>query len=495
MKWFVRAGATLVAVFVLASFGFVRGLAGPLPLAAAPRGGVFEDVVLIEPGLGRSPHLRLRVEGSRIESIEPIEGAALDVGSATYSGAYVLPGLVDAHAHFPPSYLPGQVELYAYLFLRHGVTGVRSPSDVFPGTSKSAKSSIEAGDFAGPRVTTCGRFVDGPNPVFGSALVVETADEARAAVEQLAAEGYPCVKAYNELDNTTLGALREAAHARGMSVIGHVPWRLSFEEARLDDVQHLLGFHPLKGPPGFKSSGGWVDVTDEKVESVIAAALRADIAMTPTVVAGHRIGSAREIARDPSDPMRRWLPPWYAEALWHETDGIGPASRMSPSDFDRVQRANLRQRQVVAQLYRAGVDLRAGTDTFAPLIVPGASLQEELELYVDGGLTPEEALAIGTRGSARALDVAGLGRLQAGAPADFALYRDDPTQGLAALATLLAVVQDGRVYTREMLDRQDERYRADFAGFFQQRIATPVLRAGLDLLLAQSLASGSDEVD
>jgi hypothetical protein len=64
---------------------------------------------------------------------------------------------------------------------------------------------------------------------------------------------------------------------------------------------------------------------------------------------------------------------------------------------------------------------------------------------------------------------------------------------MAALDTLLAVVQDGRVYTRAMLDAQDARYRASYDGFFQRKISTPAIRASLGFLLQQSLGSGAED--
>ncbi len=479
----------LVALAALGGWAFMAALAGPAPLEAPARGVVLDDVVLVEPGLARAAHRRLVVEGGEIREIAGAEG------SGEFAGAYVLPGLVDAHAHFPPSWMPGQVELHAYLFLRHGVTGIRVPADVHPGTSSWAKQQIENGAFAGPRVSTCGRFVDGPGPVFASALVVTTAEEARAAVDQIAASGYDCVKAYNELDATTLAAVREAAAAHGLPVIGHVPWRLGFEEARLDDVQHMFGFHRRPSADPFEAIEERLELPDERVEAVIAAALRHDIAMTTTLVTMDRISRARAIALDPEDPMRRWLPPWYAEALWQIPGGINPANRMTDAELAMLQRVNRRLVEVVPRLHAAGVRLRAGTDAFAPPIVPGASLHEELALYVEAGLTPEQALAIATRGSAEALPVPGLGSLRPGAPADLAIYGADPTRDLRALDSLLAVVQDGRLYTRETLDAQAARHTEAFAGTFQTTVAPAAMRAGLDLVLGLAFAAREEPAD
>jgi imidazolonepropionase-like amidohydrolase len=194
--------------------------------------------------------------------------------------------------------------------------------------------------------------------------------------------------------------------------------------------------------------------------------------------------------------MRVWLPPWYAEALWSTDGGITPANRMLDADFEKVALANRKMRALIPRLREAGVELRSGTDTFAPLLVPGDSLHEELQLYVLGGLSPEEALEIATRGSAGALGVASLGSLQVGAPADFVVYRDDPTQDLAALDSLLAVVQDGRLYTRETLDAQQARYQRSYEGFLQQRVIPQLVRSSLGLMMKNATgprSSGSPD--
>ncbi len=479
------ASALLLCVLLL----LTPGLAcfGTRPLQPPPRGVLLDDVELVEPGIGRTTHRRVLVEGNRITSLSAAQGGG------QWSGAYVLPGLVDAHAHFPPGYLPGQIELFAFLFLRHGVTGVRVPGDLHPGTSVKARQRIEAGEFAGPRLVTCGRFVDGASPMFSSAIVATNADEARAAVAELAAAEYDCVKVYNDLDAATLAAVREAAHARGLPVIGHVPWRVPVEQAHLDDYQHVQGFFALEGVPRFPSSEwGWLSVTDERIDEVIAAHLREGAAVTPTLIAGERIVHSREITADSQDPAARLLPPWYIHGLWAIDGGFNPAGHMDASDYARFRAAAVRKRQAVKRLQHAGVRLRAGSDTMAPMVVPGASLHQELELFVEAGLTPEEALEIATRGSAGALGVPGLGSLRPGAPADFVVYREDPTQDLAALDTVLAVVQDGRLYSREMLETQEARYREAYDGWIHRRIASPLVRATLGILRRSMVGSGAE---
>src|SRR5262249_6480587 len=153
-----------------------------------------------------------------------------------------------------------QTELFALLYLRHGVTAVRDAGDVDGTASEPARRGVAELRFPGPRIKACGPFVDGEPPVWQNTRVVRTPDEAHKAADAIADAGFDCVKAYNELDADTLAALREEAHARGLPLIGHVPWRVPFELARYDDMQHLIGVSqpgPGHPPPYPKSLAAW----------------------------------------------------------------------------------------------------------------------------------------------------------------------------------------------------------------------------------------------
>jgi imidazolonepropionase-like amidohydrolase len=109
-----------------------------------------------------------------------------------------------------------------------------------------------------------------------------------------------------------------------------------------------------------------------------------------------------------------------------------------------VDRAFAVMKRTVKRMHDEGVRLHSGTDTLVAFVVPGAALHRELRIYVDAGMTPEEALAISMRDSAADLGVPGLGEIRAGAPADLLVFREDPTRSLDALDSLAAVIRDGR---------------------------------------------------
>jgi hypothetical protein len=126
----------------------------------------------------------------------------------------------------------------------------------------------------------------------------------------------------------------------------------------------------------------------------------------------------------------------------------------------------------------AGVPIHTGTDSLVAFVVPGAGLHRELRLLERAGLTPEQVLELSTRVSPRFL-ADGLGELRAGAPAELAIYREDPTRDLAALDSLVGVVRRGRLYTREALEGQLARYREHHESALYESVVAPLVRSVL----------------
>jgi imidazolonepropionase-like amidohydrolase len=474
VRWLARL--LLSAALALAALGAAVWwiLRPPAPLALPEQGAVLDDVTLIRPGEGREEHRRLVVRGGTIEAIEEASPGT----AGRWAGRYVLPGLNDLHVHFPPASPLRQAELFAFLFLVHGVTGVRDAGDVDGTATEPARRGVAEGRFPGPRVLACGMFVDGDPPLWKNTLPARTPAEGRAAVETVAARGFDCVKAYNELDVETLAAVREAAHARGLPVIGHVPRRVSYEEARLDDVQHLTGVAPVRDPslrfPFVLRA--WDDFDDARLEAVIEATLRAGSANTPTLVTVDRLIASEDFERVRAEADVQLLPRMFRDVVWAREGGTSVAGGLGSEDFAMLRRAFAAMKRTLRRMHERGVKLHTGSDTLIAFVVPGASLHRELRIWVEAGLTPEAALAASTRASAAALGVPGLGELRAGAPAELLVLREDPTVSLDALDTLEAVVRDGRLYPREALDAQLARYRAHFDSALYDAIVVPLVR-------------------
>jgi imidazolonepropionase-like amidohydrolase len=464
----------LVGAAIVASGALFLPLRSPAPLAQPPQGATLDGVTVIEPGRSRADGRRVVVAGPAIESVGAARGDA-----NPYTGMFVTPGLVDMHVHLPPATLAGQTELFAFLFLYHGVTSVRDAGDTDGNATEPAREGIAAGRFPGPRIRACGMFVDGEPPTWRNTILARNPDEGRRAVDLVVDSGYQCVKAYTELDAPTLAAIRDEAHARGVPVIGHVPRRVPYEEARLDDAQHLIGIPPPAADPKLHYPlllAQWEQLDDARLDRLIAASKQLGIANTPTLVTVERLARMRDYERLQQEADAQLLPAFYRQVVWNPVGGVTQASVLDAAGFAMVERAFGVMKRTVKRMHDAGVRLHSGTDTLVAFVVPGAALHRELRIYVDAGMTPEEALAISTSDSAADLGVQGLGEIRAGAPADLVVFREDPTRSLAALDTIEAVIRDGRLYTRAALDGQLARYRAHFSSRAFDAIVTPLVR-------------------
>jgi cytosine/adenosine deaminase-related metal-dependent hydrolase len=452
----------------------------PAALAPPARGAVFENVTVINPGRGRAEARTVRIVESRVEAVEA--AAPGGGGDARFAGAYLLPGLIDMHVHFPPDTGLGQTELFAFLFLAHGVTTVRDAADVDGTSTAPARNGARSAGFASPREFACGPLVDGPEPIWKNSIRVTGPAEGSAAVEKIAAQGFDCVKVYDGLSAESLAAVQQAAAEKGLPVIGHVPRRVPFEVAHLDDVQHLTGVATPAGGdlrPFPKNMDAWGRVDDARMDFIVETSKRLGIAHTPTLVTGDRLRAMQSYDSLREEADARLLPRFYRDVVWSPREGIPTLRRLEPADFPVLQDVGTRAARLVQRLHAAGVPVFAGSDTQNPFVVPGASLWRELRLLVQAGLTPEQALEAATAAPGAFLRVPGLGRVEPGAPADLLILREDPTRSLDALDSLEAVVADGRLYTREELGEQLARYRRYSEGALFDALSMVLVRRAM----------------
>jgi hypothetical protein len=343
------------------------------------------------------------------------------------------------------------------------------------GSIFSVREAIRAGRIPGPRIFACGEILDGPPASFPSNRIVASPDQAREGVASLADRGADCIKAYNMLSAEALHALREAAAAAGLPLIGHVPHAVPFESAGLVDVQHGTGAVLVDrrrvGRSDFLPED-WESVDDARIALVARVSLEQDIAHTPTLVNTRM----RRLLTDPSaaraqlarDSGLRHLPDFWPD-VWHAVWGapFADGDARGEAGYERFRH---RQARLTGALHAAGVRIHAGTDTLMPFVAPGASLLGELAELAAAGIPPEQVLEIATRQAGRALGLPGLGTLAPGAPADLVFLRGDPSRDPSALTRIEAVVADGRLYRRADLDRMLAAADAHFRGRFYSTV-------------------------
>jgi imidazolonepropionase-like amidohydrolase len=456
----------VVVVILAGGVGIALLLRPPAPLEVPEPGATLSGVTVVTPGIHRRQGQRVVVQGSSIEAItdDPAPGGP-------YSGSYVLPGLIDMHVHFPPPAGLGSTELFSLLFLYHGVTTVRDAGDIDGTSTEPARQGVENEEFPGPRILACGPFVDGEGALWPNSRIVRDIYDAEPVVAEIARE-YDCVKAYDRLTPEVARAVHEEARRQGLRVIGHVSRGLRFEDAPLDDVQHMMGMAFAEGDEGPfpKNMKAWRRVDEARMREIVKAALARGTAITPTLVSLERLSKMEDRTSLLREPDALLLPRYFRDVVW-----TAPAD-LTPDDYAGIRDALKAEQQLVKLLYDEGARLHMGTDVLTAFVVPGASMHRELALYVDAGLTPAQAWAVATRWNGAYLGVSGLGRVRVGGPADLLVFREDPTVDLAALSTLQAVVARGRLYTREALDAQLARYRSYFEGFFLDAISVAAAR-------------------
>jgi imidazolonepropionase-like amidohydrolase len=309
-------------------------------------------------------------------------------------------------------------------------------------------------------------------------VVVRTAAEARAVVDRLADAGADFIKPYENLSREAYFAIMDQARRRGIPVDGHVPFRVTPEEAAAAGQRTVE--HPEVMAPGCSASAeavrdrfarvlsedfdslpeseqflaqfrlyrAFYDTRDPAAcEPTLKAFRRNGVAVTMDLVAYHHIVHADEILADTAS-LR--IVPSAVRSNWQER-AAGERFR----EFQSILRPIIPlELENVRVLHEAGVTLLAATDAGVALQVPGLSLHRQLLRLTEAGLTPLEALRTATLNPARVMSLAdSMGTIEAGKLADLVLLDANPLADIRNTRRIRAVIADGRLYRRGDLDR------------------------------------------
>jgi imidazolonepropionase-like amidohydrolase len=432
------------------------------------------------------------IQGNLIAAVGPTAEVSVS-GNADVidaAGSFLIPGLWDMHVHSVANVALDMavesvraMDWHFPLFLAWGVTGVRNMNDgtgdITLELTNTVKRRLAAGEVHGPRFIANGPSIDGDPPLGSNSAVVRTPQDARAVVNELVDSGADFIKVYENLSREAYFAVMHEAQRRGIPVDGHVPFRVTPEEAAdagQRTFEHVTAMAagcstnaasererfarvlaPLAGAPAleglapmtlFEHERALYDTRDPTAcAPTIAAYRRNEVADTPNIVAYRDVVNATDVLADarrmrvvPPEIRRNWEA-MLATDLYGEMQSV-----LRPLVPLYSENARL--------LNEAGVLLLAGTDVGIPTLVPGISLHEELELLVAAGLTPLQALRAATINPARVLGFAdSLGSIEAGKLADLVLLEADPLVDIRNTQRIRAVIADGRLYRRPDLDR------------------------------------------
>lgn len=375
-----RIVAALLLGFVLQGCSVWLGPLEPPKLPVpAQRSLRFDGVTIVRPGEGRMPAQTIEVREGLIATI-----ADTPSGPATrFAGSFVVPGLIDMHVHYLPSFIVGNNEIFSLLYLFHGVTSVRDVGSP-DGIALSIRERTARGDLMGPRVFSCGEMIDGNPAVWDFARSVESAEEARQAVREQAANGADCIKVYERISPEALRAVHEAAQVYDLPVIGHVPFAVPLDEAGIRDIQHLTGVANLANPnyaTWEEKQQAWFGMRQEVFDFVVQVSRDQGIAHTPTLVHVDHSARIEDYSEQPPMPKALLLPRFWRDVVWNLEYDVG--WRMNSEEDKRNYKAKYlarieRMKQLTRQLHEGGATLHVGTDPMNPYVIPGLSVIEEM---------------------------------------------------------------------------------------------------------------------
>lgn len=383
--------------------------------AIADRSFVLAGARLID-GTGRAPidDAVVVVRDRRIESAGPRAAVKIPAGLRVLDlqGATIAPGLWDMHAH------AAQIE-WLPSYLAAGVTTFRDMGGEQP-FLVAIRDAVASGKGLGPRVLLAG-LIDGDAAGAFGTVVAATPEQGRAAVERYHAAGFHQTKLYSLLQPDVVSAIVTRAHELGMSVTGHVPAALGLRravEAGQDHVAHL----PLNGDPA----------AAETKETIAFLAARKTV-VDPTMPWNEVLGRAPQTALASLEPGFAHAPPALLANYRSVTNNTDPES---------ARRRVVQSGRMVKALFDAGVPVVAGTDG----ALPGFSLLRAIEMFVDAGLTPMQAIQSATSVPAQAMGLLkDSGTIEAGKRADLIVLNADPLADIRNIRKLKWVVANGRV--------------------------------------------------
>lgn len=384
---------------------------------------------------------RLEAVGARGRVKIPRGARQVDVRGKT-----IVPGLWDMHAHF------AQVE-WGPLYLAAGITTARDCANELDFIT-AARDAIAAGEGLGPRLLlAC--IVDGEGPGSIGIDRLRDASGIAALVERFRSRGCAQVKIYSSFDPKLIPPLAAAAHAAGMTVTGHVPsgiGAVAAVEAGYDQINHLSSvvrafLAPDTDPAvqlsaaDFRKAIDALDLDSPAARKTLAFLAERKVVVDPTMALG-------ELGAKSRDELLAVEPGFAKLAL--PLRPVFASFGVPPDRIDRATAVWRTSQRVLTALHRAGVPIVAGTDQ----AVPGHSLYRELELYVEAGFSPMEALQAATIVPARAMrrDTE-LGTLERGKIADFAVVDADPLADIRNLREISTVVTGGRAHDTAALWR------------------------------------------
>src|SRR5579863_2097286 len=408
-------------------------------------------------GTGQAPieNQNVVIERGKITVVQPGADAPVAEGTTILSlrGYTVMPGIVGMHNHLfyvarpdedsewkfePPVLVPQMTFSAPRLYLAGGVTTMRTTGSVETYTDLNLKQAIDEGKLPGPHIDVTGPYLEGPNSYFLQMHQLSGPDEARQMVEYWADRGVTSFKAYMNINRAELKAAVDAAHKRGIKVTGHL-CSVTYKEAAelgIDDLEHGFFVNTQLDPdkkPDVCSQGegdetlARMNPDGPEAKDLIATLITHHVAITSTlpVFEGDRGGGRPALRQQMLDAMT----PETREDffLLRQRPASAPAPKIDPELLWKHDLALEHSFAAAGGLLLSGPDPTGRGD-----VLPGFGDQRGIELLVEAGFSPVEAIKIATLNGAIYLGKEKeIGSVAAGKNADLVVIKGDPSTQIA----------------------------------------------------------------
>ena len=414
-------------------------------------GATIVDGVADGPLLDRS----IVIEGNTIEAILPAD-SLLPAGAeiVDLDGKYVIPGLMDSHVHW--------LDWMGELFLNHGVTSVVAMANLHP-----ELRAMSQGAERRPRL-----YHSGGRPLFANE---DGPEEIRRGVQEWL-ENEPDMAnfpTHNDASRKAYTVAAEEVHRAGLLIFGHAEIAPDAISDGIDVIEHVWGFTQAamsaEKLEAFQQGEylTWASLMTDwaQLSKMISDSVEAGAYLNPTLLyewgGMSERASQRELDdyRVISDPRLVYFPENIARSLLAKHRQIKNfSSRYENLPFvtylpeaDRVQfeEGYTNVLEFVRRYVQAGGKIQAGTDSISGGM-PGLSVHQEMQMLVEAGLTPMQALKSATRWSAELLEgvdgargPASVGSLEPGKRADLIVLGADPMSEISNTQDIERVMKDG----------------------------------------------------
>lgn len=402
------------------------------------------------------------VKDGMIEKLAPASPSLSIKGYKEISGdgKYLIPGLFDMHAHFfnEQGDLVNTCQTELKMMLANGLTTVR----IMAGHPNylNAREQVANGSWLGPDLLVASPQLVGKwlwSHDFKNFEIVDTPEKGIAAVQKFKKEGYDAIKISFMVEREVYTAVAQAAKQAGIKLTGHVGPKVTLPVALAtgQQIEHMDEFIDVLLPDTSYNHGqsvsdmnlwrkqAWATVPhlqESRIPALVKMVKESGIYVTPTnffFVSCFGSGYSDEVYKSRSD--YNFIPQVVLKERWRVKE-MNRKMNIPKPDLEKY--VNLRKKMVY-ELWKAGVPLMAGSDSPEWFLVSGFSLHDELDMFVQAGLTPFAALQTATVNTAKYLGYDERGIIEAGRKAHLLLLNKNPLDNIQNTRAIEGIMKDG----------------------------------------------------